>query len=56
MRTPSWRISVFFPEMLPGVVPPTSPQWARTTGWMTGSAPWNRGAIIATSFRCVPPV
>ena len=25
MRTPSWRISVFFPEMLPGVVPPTSP-------------------------------
>ncbi len=32
MRTPSWKISVASPERLPGLMPPTSPQCARTTG------------------------
>ena len=38
MRTPSWKISVARPERLPGLIPPTSPQWARTTG-KTKSSP-----------------
>jgi hypothetical protein len=61
MRTPSWKISVALPERLPGLIPPTSPQWARTTGNTKSSgAPSFPGAksgkIIATSFRWVPPV
>jgi len=57
MRTPSWKISVARPERLPGLIPPTSPQWARTTG-KTKSSPAGvkSGWIIATSLRCVPPV
>ncbi len=32
IRTPSWKISVAPPDRLPGLMPPTSPQCARTTG------------------------
>ena len=56
MRMPSWKISVDFPEMLPGVVPPTSPQWARTTGKRARVSSTNTGKIIAMSLRWVPPV
>ena len=61
IRTPSWKISVAPPDRLPGLMPPTSPQCARTTGKTKSScappAPGAKsGVIIATSFRCVPPV
>ena len=56
MRMPSWKISVDFPEMLPGVVPPTSPQCARTTGKRARVSSTKTGKIIAMSLRWVPPV
>ena len=56
MRMPSWKISVDFPEMLPGVVPPTSPQCARTTGKRVRVSSTKTGKIIAMSLRWVPPV
>ena len=56
IRMPSWKISVDLPEMLPGVVPPTSPQCARTTGNSASLSSTKTGKIIAMSLRWVPPV
>ena len=56
MRTPSWKISVAPPERLPGLMPPTSPQCARTTGKMNRRPSAKSGWISATSLRWVPPV
>ncbi len=43
MRTPSWKISVASPVRLPGLMPPTSPQCARTTGNTKSRPSANRG-------------
>ena len=56
MRTPSWKISVERPEMLPGTMPPMSPQWARMHDTMRRRPSAKNGLITSTSFRWVPEV
>ena len=57
IRTPSWKISVAPPDRLPGLMPPTSPQCARTTGkTKSSSAPPAPGAKSGDDHRHVVQV
>ena len=43
MRSPSWYISCTRPDRLPGVMPPTSPQWHRVAVNIARRPSWNTG-------------
>ena len=54
-RSPSWKISVTSTAIEPGVLPPTSFQWAIDAVHATHAPAAKTGNAMTTSFKCVTP-
>ena len=54
-RSPSWKISETSTAIEPGVLPPTSFQWAIDAAQATHAPPAKTGSAMTTSLRWVTP-